>query len=676
MTAIATGDIRNISLAGHGGTGKTTLAEAMLFEAKATPKMGSVDDNTSIADYEPEEKERKISIDSAVLDCTWKNKHINIIDTPGYPDFIGEVVGAARAVETMFITIDAPSGIQLNTRRVWQLACDEKLAKAIIITKMDGEKIEFEALLAKIRETFPEAYPLYLPIGVGPEFSGVALTLSKSEDIPPGVLGGLESAREEIMEKVIEGDDQLLEKYLDGNAISDDELTRAFAQGFASGRVVPILCVSAKKSLGVAELLDTIAQFAPSPLEGRAVAGTKSDQDVAVRASDDGAFAAQVFKTIVDPFVGKMNFFRIFRGTLANDDTIYNARTEKQVRIGGLLRIRGKEQNAVSEATAGDIVAVTKLEDLEIGDTLSAPAEAGLSLSAIPFPNPMVSVAVSPKSRADEQRITSSLAKLADENRTFKVERNRQTKELIVSGMSALHLDIMFARLKRRFEVEVDTRIPRIPYLETVTTKAEGHYRHKKQTGGRGQYAEVFIRIEPVERGEGFEFVDEIVQGRIPNQFIPAVEKGIRETLDKGVLAGFPCVDTRVRLYDGSFHEVDSSEAAFKVAASKAFQEAFAKARPVILEPVALVDVMVPNEYMGDITGNLNSKRGRILGMESKGDYQVIRAQVPMAEIASYATELKSMTGGQATYTQKLSHYDVVPAHIAEQVIAKSKTQE
>jgi len=674
MARLGAEDIKNICLAGHGGTGKTTLAEHLLFEAKATSKLGSVDQGTSIADYEPEEKERKISIDSAVLDCRWKNKHINIIDTPGYPDFIGEVASAARAVETMLITIDASKGIELNTRRVWQIACDEGLAKVIVLTKMDSENIEYGELLQKIKETFGRScVPLYLPVGVGDGFSGLVSTIAGDTRKPPeGLIGELGPAREEITEKVIEADDALLERYLEGSGVSDEEITGTLVRALASGAVIPILCVSSERAIGIRELLDTIALFAPSPIMGRAVAATVDGRQVSLSASEDGPLAAQVFKLIVDPFVGKMNFFRIFRGRLGNDDTIYNARTEKQVRIGGLLRIRANAQQPISEAGAGDIVAVAKLENLEIGDTLCDAKEV-LTISSIAFPNPMVSVAVEPKSRADEKRITSALAKLADEDKTFKVERNRETKELIVSGMSTLHLDVMLARMKRRFEVQVNTKAPRIPYRETVTGKSEGHYRHKKQTGGRGQYAEVFIKLEPLERGEGFEFVNEIVQGRIPNQFIPAVEKGIREILDRGVFAGFPCVDTRVRLYDGSFHDVDSSEAAFKIAGSKAFQEAFMKAKPVLLEPIALVEVTVPNEYMGDIAGNLNSKRARILGMDSKGDYQVIKARVPLAEISSYATELKSMTGGQATYVQTISHYDIVPAHAAEQIIAKSK---
>ena len=661
-------DLRNVALVGHGGTGKTSLLEAMLFEAKATSRLGSVDDGTSIADSDPEEKERKITIDSAVVHCTWKGRDINIVDTPGYPDFVGSMITGLLAVETAILTVGAPKGIQLNARRAWQEAKRAGLGRILVLTKMDQENIKLEALFAEIKECLgKECVPFQAPLGLGGTFSGVWSVLGGGDPPQEGAPLDVLRARESLLERIVEVEDSLLERYLEGGEISPEETRSALCQAIAEGKVVPVLFTSLKAAIGVRELLDFIAEYAPSPLEGKKRELKTNEHVELIEPSPEAPFRARVFKSTSDPFVGKMSYFRVLSGHLNSDSVLYDVERDKEYRIGTLLRPQGKEQSPLAEAVPGDIVAVAKVEALEVGDAL-ADRRLRLKFPRLELPNPMVSLAVRPKSRLDEGRISEALAKLAEGDPTFRVEWNRETKELIISGMSALHLDVMISRLKRRFEVEVETKQPKIPYKETITRKAEGHHKHKKQTGGRGQYGEVYLRVEPLPRQAGFEFVDEIVGGAVPNQYIPAVEKGVREVIDKGTLAGYPVVDVRVAVCDGTFHPVDSSEASFKIAGARAFHDALSKAGCVLLEPIVNVEITIPNEYMGEITGDLNSKRARIQGMESIPGMQVIRAEVPLAEITNYATELRSLTGGEAFYTMEFSRFDVVPARIAEAV--------
>ncbi|MFQ5713993.1 MAG: elongation factor G [Candidatus Scalinduaceae bacterium] len=676
MKQYETKDIRNVSFVGHGASGKTSLCEGMLFKAGATNRLGSVDDGTSVSDFDPEEKERKTTIDSSVLHCNWQGREINIIDTPGYQDFISGSISALSAVETALIVVAATSGIQVNTQKMWNIAREAGLARMIIITKMDGENIDFTALLNSIQSTFgSECVPLMLPIGLGSGFKGVVNILDLPDEVPSDVIGDAQDCSEKLLEGIVSVDDELLEKYLDGKKIETEKLYECFRKSIVSGNVVPILCGSGKKNIGTKEILETIANFAPSPENGisrTCIVDTEKEEEIEV--SKSAPFSAQVFKSVTNPFVGKLSFFRVFSGTLENQLGFYNVRAKKNEKVGHIFRTFGKEQEEIKGAIPGDIVTVSKVEDISVSDTLCSPQKI-VRFKDIKFPNPMVSLAIKPKSRGAEQKISGTLTKLAEEDPTFKFSRDGQTNELVITGMSNLHLNVILSRLKKRFEIEVDTSPPKIPYKETITSNAKAQYKHKKQTGGRGQYGEVYIRIEPLQRGSGIEFKSEIVGGAIPSQYIPAVEKGIKETTKKGILSGNPVVDARVILYDGSFHNVDSSEAAFKIAASKAFHMAFDNAKPVLLEPIVNIEVTIPSEFMGDITGNLSSRRGRIQGMDSFGELQVVKANIPMAEVVNYETELKSMTGGRGSYSMEFSHYDIVPSHLVQAIIAQAKKE-
>ena len=679
MKQYQTKDIRNVSFVGHGASGKTSLVESMLFKAGATKRLGSVDDGTSVSDFDSEEKERKTTIDSSILHCNWQGREINILDTPGYPDFISGSIGALSAVETAVIVISATSGIQVNTQKMWNIAREAGLTRIIVITKMDGENIDFPTLLESIQNTFgPECLSLTLPVGHGAGFKGVVDILNLPDEVPGDVIGDIKDSREKLIEAIVSVCDEQLERYLDGQKIEVEKLHGCFSTAIASGSIVPILCCENKESLGVKEIVDVIAKFTPSPEKGLAgkcasVEGDKvSEEEKEVEISKSASFSAQVFKSITDPFVGKLSFFRIYSGTLEGHPEIYNTRSKKNEKIGHMFKTFGKEQQEIKRAIPGDIVTISKVDDISVSDTLCDP-NAIVKFKDIKFPNPMASLAIEPKSRGAEQKISETLNRLVSEDSTFKVSRDAQTHELVITGMSNLHLDVILSRLKSRYDIEVEARQPKIPHKETITAKASAQYKHKKQTGGKGQYGEVYLRVEPLERGGGFEFKSEIVGGAIPSQYIPAVEKGLRETIAKGILSNNPIVDVKVALYDGSFHNVDSSEAAFKIAASKAFNLAFNDAKPVLLEPVVNIEVTIPSEFMGDITGNLSSRRGRVQGIDSFGDLQVLKASIPMDEVKNYEAELKSMTGGRGSYSMDFSHYDIVPSHLVQTIIDQAK---
>ena len=677
MGQYGTKDIRNVAFVGHGTSGKTSLVESILFKTGATKRLGSVDDGTSISDFDPEEKERKTTIDSSILHCSWQDREINIIDTPGYPDFISGAIGALSAVETAIVVIAATSGVQVNTQRMWNIARDAGLARIVVITKMDSENIDFPALLDSIQNAFgPECLPLMLPIGHGSGFKGVVDILNLPGEAPCDVIGDVDGSREKLIEAIVSVCDEQLEKYLDGREIELEKLKGCFSTAIASGSIVPVLCCENKECLGVEEIVDVIANFTPSPENGlsRMYIGEDGEGEKEVEVSESAPFSAQVFKSITDPFVGKLSYFRVFSGMLEGHTEVYNVRAKKNEKIGHMFKTFGKEQQEIESAIPGDIITMSKVEDISVSDTLCDP-HAIVKFRDIKFPNPMVSLAIEPKSRGAEQKISETLNRLVAEDSTFRVSRDVQTHELIITGISNLHLDVILSRLKSRFDIDVKTSQPKIPYKETITSTASSQYKHKKQTGGRGQYGEVYLRIEPLERGRGFEFVSEITGGTIPSQYVPAVEKGLRETIAKGILSNNPIVDVRVALYDGSYHNVDSSEAAFKIAASKAFNLAFNDAKPVLLEPVVNIDVTIPSEFMGEITGNLSSRRGRVQGMDSFGDLQVIKASIPMDEVKNYETELKSMTGGRGSYTMELSHYDIVPSHLTHAIIAQVKKE-
>ncbi len=668
-------DLRNVAIAGHGSTGKTTLAEAILFKTGATPRLGSPREGTSIADADAEEKERQFSIYSAILHAQHGGKTLQIIDTPGYDDFLGEVAGSLPAVETAIITVAADAGIQVNTRRAWKAAGALGLARAIVVTKMDAEQAKFPEVLQAIQASFGSAcVPLTLPVGQGSSFSGVVSTLAPPADVPGDVLGNVEEVGQTLREQIIEADEELMMRYLEEEEIAPEEIMNAAVGAVAQGTLVPVLCVAAEKGLGIAELLDAMVALFPSPADGLVRKGTKpgAEEELERPGSEDAPFSAQVFKALYDPFVGKLAYFRIFSGTLKPDDGLYNARTEKSEKLGHLYRVQGEKQEEVSDAVAGDIIAVAKIESLEVSDTLCAQGDP-VVFPPIQFPAPMVARAAESKSRGDEGRMSVALARLASQDKTFLADREAQTGELIITGMSDLHLDVVLKKLQRKpFEVEMELKDPRIPYKETISATSKARYRHKKQTGGRGQFAEVQLRLEPLERGGDFEFLNEIFGASIPTNFIPAVEKGVREAMGKGVIAGYPVVDIRVAVFDGKHHDVDSSEAAFKIASARAFSEAFRGARPQLLEPIVNIEVTVPTKYMGDISGDLSGRRGRIQGMDTDGDYQIISAQVPLAEVANYSQQLRSVTAGEGSYTMEFSHYEPVPSNVQAAIVAKS----
>ncbi len=673
MAALETKNIRNIALLGHGGSGKTILAERMIHACGMTNRIGTLAEGSTVCDFNPDEKEKQHSIDATPAFITHKGTHINLIDTPGYPDHVGSIFGALDAVETAVIVINAAAGIEVNTRRVWKEATRAGLARMIVVARTDHENVDTQKIFGQIREQFSEnCLALNLPVGQAHDFAGVEDVLALSES-PADVVGDLQSAHDQLVEAVVEADDEVMEKYLETGEVEAGQLSCVTAKAVASGRVVPVLFCAAEKDLGVSQLLDAIVNFAPSPINGkiRRLAAEEGEGQP-IEPTAQGELYAQVFKMVTDPFVGKLSFLRLFCGTLTHDTPIYNQRSEKTEKIGILLRLQGKEQKTVDTAIAGDIIAIPKLENVQISDTFTQPGAKAV-LAEIAFPKPMISLAVEPKSRKDEQKLTPSLAKLADEDPTFEVRRDAEINQLVVSGMSDLHLETMLGRLKSRFEVEVTTSQPKVPYKETINKPSGAHYKHKKQTGGRGQFGEVYIKIEPMERGSGFEFANEVVGGAIPGQYLPAVEKGIREAMGRGVIAGYEFIDVRVRVYDGKHHPVDSSEAAFKIAGSKAFQAAVLEAGPVLLEPIVDIEIVVPNKYMGDITGDVNSRRGRIMGVEAEGDAQIIKAQVPLAEVMTYSSQLRSITGGEGSYTMAFSRLDVVPSKIADQIRAQFK---
>ncbi|MFH1478990.1 MAG: elongation factor G [Candidatus Omnitrophota bacterium] len=668
-------DIRNIALISHAGSGKTTLAEAIIHNAGASNRFGKIEDGTTISDYSEDEKERKVSINSSILSFNLRGKRINIIDTPGYADFIGEAIATLPAVDSAIVLMDAQEGIEVGTERVWSLASSLNIPRVIFINKMNKENVDFDKVIGSIKERFGNgSVVVTMPIGHGTGFKGVIDLLDKGSI---GSTGGTDKEkaaklRDSLIEVIAENNDELLEKYLEGTELTQDEIMNGFKKGIASGRIFPIFSGSAVSDIGVKELNKYIVDVFPSPDEAlpRKVKDQSTKEEKELKSEPNGPFIAHVFKSISDPYVGQLTIFRVFSGTLKSDTSFYNLTTQSKERFGPLLGMFGKEQSAITEAIAGDIVAVAKLKSTSTGDSLGTEKD-GVLFSEMKFPEPAISFSVKPKTRSDEDKISTALQKLSAEDNTFKASRDEQTKELIVSGMGDLHLDIMINRLKKRFNVDVEIGTPKVAYKETVKKSAKVQNKHKKQSGGHGQYGDVWIELEPLERGKGFEFVDKIVGGAIPRNYIPAVEKGVVEAMSRGVISGNPMVDVRVTLYDGSYHDVDSSDMSFKIAASGALRKAALEAVPILLEPVMDVDVIVPDEFMGDITGNLNSRRGRIAGMDVQGKSQVIKAKVPLAEMFKYASELKSMTGGRGSYSMRFSHYDEVPQKTAEGIIKK-----
>ncbi len=677
MAAATPQDIRNIVLLGHGGAGKTTLAEAMLHAAKVTGRLGSVDDGTSHLDYTDIEKERKHSVDPTAVHLDHAGKTINIIDAPGYPDFIGGAISAVGGADTAVVVISAPAGIEVNTRRLVKLARDMSLAMAIVINKIDGENVELERLLGEISETFGQACkPMNLPTD-----GGKAVVDCFSQDSGSADIGDVGEAHTQLIENIVESDEQMMEAYLGGEEIPPEKLRDAFARAMVEGTVVPILFTVAKAEIGTAELLDAVAGYFPSPADAAAAApvrgGTGDDADeVPVKADAADDFVAQAFKITTDPFVGKLAWIHILQGTATGETSYHLSDRKKSTKIGHLFKMQGKETEEVKQAVAGDIIAMAKVEEIQAGDVLHA-KQTPMFRASPPSPTPMYSLAVTPKSRGDEQKISGALSKLAEEDPTFVSTRDIQTNETVISGIGDLHLRIMLAKMKVRFDLDVDTKPPKIPYKETITTKAEGHHRHKKQTGGAGQFGEVYLRVEPMARGEGYEFVNDLYGESIPRQYLPAIEKGIKDVLAAGAVAGYPIQDIRVSVYDGKHHPVDSKEVAFRAAGKFAFIDAIKNAKPTILEPIVNMEITVPASHMGDIASDLSGRRGKILGQEMlPGNICLVRAQAPLAEVMQYNSRLRSATGGQGSYTMELSHYDPVPANVQQQIVAAASKGE
>ncbi len=679
--------IRNIAVLGHGGTGKTSLVEAMLFAAKAIDRLGRIDDGTTTTDFDPEEIRRKITVNAALAPLEWQDHKINLIDTPGYPDFIGEVVGALRAAESALVTVDAVAGVEVQTEKAWMLAHKERLSRVAVVTRMDRENASFAQAVESLQTRFGrQVVPIQTPIGAAGSFTGVIDLLEMQaygeggpvplEKVSPEAVAAAQTAREKLVEAVAETDDALTETYLEKGELTTDALVRGLGSGVRSGRLVPVLSAASSRGLGVAPLLSALVRLLPSPTDREpVVARSTRGGEITLAAAPDGVLAAQVFKTMADPYVGKLSYFRVFSGTLASDSQVWNANKGKAERLGQLFLLRGKNQEPTPQVSAGDIGAVAKLSETGTGDTFTDKDRA-VALPSIEFPKPAITMAIQPKSKADEDKLGSALARLMEEDPTLSMQRASEMKETVIAGMGESHLEIIADRLRRKFGVEVTLSTPRVPYRETVRGHARVQGRYKRQTGGRGQYGDCWIELDARPRGEGYEFANEVFGGAIPRQYIPSVEKGVKEAMEEGIVAGYPVVDIRVSLVDGSYHEVDSSDMAFKIAGSMAFKKAMQEAKPVLLEPIMSVAVRVPEEEMGDIIGDLNSKRGRIQGMEPGGDgTTTVRAQVPIAEMLRYASDLRSLTAGRGTFEMTFSHYEEVPAHIAERVIAEARKQ-
>jgi elongation factor G len=679
--------IRNVAFAGHGGTGKTTLVEAMLFSTRTIDRMGRIEDGTTTTDFDPEEIRRRHTINASLAPLEWGGVKINIIDTPGYPDFVAEMVGALRVADGVVIVVDGVAGIEVQTEVAWARADAHGLARLVVVNRLDRENAAFERTVESLRGRYgTRVVPVQIPIGAEGGFRGIVDLVGmrayldgsdQPQEIPAELRDEAAAARERLVETAAESDDALVERYLEAGTLTDAEVQRGLTAGARAGKIVPVLATAAQKRLGIPQLLSAIVAWIPSPAQRGAVTGAhpRNGAEVIVEPNDRGPLAALVFKTMADPYVGRLSYFRVYGGALTSDSQVVNATRDRTERIGQLFYLRGKQQEATPQVGPGDLGAVAKLAETQTGDTLCS-KDNPVRLAPIEFPLPAISMAIEPRSKADEDKMGSALHRLAEEDPTFTVRRDPELKQTVISGMGESHLEIMADRLKRKFGVDVTLSPPRVPYRETVKGKAQGQGRHVKQSGGRGQYGVCFLEVEPLPRGAGFEFVDKIFGGAIPNQFIPSVEKGVRKALEEGILAGYPVVDVRVTLFDGKYHDVDSSDIAFQLAGALGFKEAATKAGLILLEPILDIAVRVPEAQMGDIIGDLNAKRARILGMESEGDgTTVVRAQVPQAEVLRYASDLRSITGGRGTFTATFSHYDPVPSHIADRIAAEARRQ-
>ncbi|WP_410506281.1 elongation factor G [Haloimpatiens sp. FM7315] len=676
MKGYETKNLRNIAIIGHSGSGKTSVAEALLYTTKTIDRLGRIEEGNTVCDYDSEEKKRKISISTSIAPFKWENTKINIIDAPGYFDFEGEMIEALRAVDIAMITVCGVSGIQVGTEKAWEYVNTNNLPRTFFVNKLDRENSNYEKTVLQLKENFGiSVVPIQYPIGSEENFKGIINVISRvarvfnpkthemdKVDIPEELLDKVEECKNMIIEAVAETDEKLLDKYFNEGTLSDEEIYDGLIKGCASGDISPVMCGSAYQNIGTNTLIEDIVECFPSPeeIKPQIAIDCKTNEEIEIKLNSDAPFSAYVFKTIADPFVGKLSLFRVITGKVKSDSIAYNANKEKNEKIGSMYFLRGKEQILASEIIAGDIGAVAKLQYTNTGDTL-CDENYKVKYKAPEFPKPMLSKSVFTTSKGDEDKISSGLHKLMEEDPTLNVFRDKENAETIISGLGSTHLDIVSMKLKNKFGVQIELKAPKIPYRETIKKIADVQGKHKKQSGGHGQYGDVKIKFEPRAQGDELEFVDAVVGGVVPRQYIPAVEKGLRECINHGVLAGYPVIRLKATLHDGSYHPVDSSEMAFKIASSMAYKKGLKEANPILLEPIMHLEVLVPNEYMGDVMGDINKKRGRILGMEPQSKKQKITAEIPQSEILEYATDLRSITGARGTFTMEFERYEEVP---------------
>ncbi|MGB8951390.1 MAG: elongation factor G [Candidatus Aminicenantales bacterium] len=678
--------IRNVALIGHGSSGKTSLTSAFLFNAGVTSRLTKVDKGNTITDFEPEEIERKITINTAVCFLEWKDHKINLVDTPGYSNFLWDTRASLRAVDAAAVLVCGVAGIEVGTEKVWGIIEEFGLPRILIINKLDRENANFNRTLESIHQFFGRpAVPVQLPVGEEKNFRGIVDLITQKayffekdesgrfteEDVPAELKADAEKRNKELVEMIAESDEKLMEKYFEKGELSPEEINEGFKKSILKHQLFPVFVSSALLNIGTQMILDEIVGVLPSPLDRKGVKGTVNEKEEVIKISADTPFAALIFKTISDPYTGRISMMRVFSGKTNPDATVTNTSKETEEKLGGVFFLQGKEQVPAGQAKLGDIVATAKLKATSTGDTLSA-KDSGIRLPPIRFPEPSISFAIEPKTRADEDRISQATHRITEEDPTVRIERDPETNQLLISGNGQLHVEIITDRLKKRYNVDVLIRPPKIAYKETIRGKSDVQGKYKKQTGGRGQYGDVKIKMEPLPRGQDFEFEDKIFGGSIPRNYIPSIEKGIVEARKKGVLAGYPTINFKVILYDGSYHEVDSSDIAFKIAASMAFKKGMKEARPTLLEPIMNVAVYTPDTYMGDIMGNLNGRRGKVQGMEQKGSMRILKAQVPMAEMLDFEPTLTSITGGRGSFLMEFSHYEEVPAQLQQKVIQEA----
>jgi elongation factor G len=678
MPAVEPGKIRNVAVVGHRGTGKTSLVEAMLFQAGATNRLGVVEQGSTVSDWDEDEQQRQMSISDTLCHLEWQGRKINLIDTPGEPSFQGDAIAALHVVEGALVTVSGVMGVEVQTTRNWGRAEELGLARVIFVNMLDRERADFFRVLEQLRAQFGnQCVAVHVPIGAEHELSGIVDVLhmtsytspegereGKPGEIPADMADQVEQYRTQLLDSVVETDEALMERYLDGQELSPEEVASALKSAVTRGELFPVMCGVATKNLGTTAVLDLLVEGVPSP--------AKKGSPIEVEGATSAVF---IFKTVADPFSGRINVFRVLKGTISSDATLANVRTHGKERVGALLTLQGKEHESADEFGEGDLGAAAKLKDVMTGDLL-LDADQHIELPSLDFPEPVMSFAITPKAKGDEEKVATSLRRLSEEDPTLQLRRDPQTGEQLVSGMTQMHVEVAVDRLRRRFGVEVDLNPPRVPYLETIRKESRGHGRYKKQTGGRGQFGDAHVVLEPIEGHTGYEFVDKIVGGVIPQGFRPAVDKGIQEAMAQGELAGAPVQGVRVLLVDGSYHTVDSSEMAFKVAGSMAFKQAYEQADPVLLEPIMEVDVTVPDDTVGSVNGDLNSRRGRLQGMEPVAGMTRIKAEVPMAEMLTYGQALTSMTGGRGDYHMQFLRYDEVPSHVAQKLIEESKKEQ